>query len=94
MVDMPEQTGDDCFNWYEGWREGWFRPTLDSECQIFQVSDLNLICSNNPTPGTNRLLNTVTGSHPCILHLSGGYTDPETGKDEALKPWARALGII
>lgn len=94
MVDMPHQTGDDCFNWYEGWREGWFRPTLDSNCEIFQVSDVN--AGVEPTPGCQkmRLINTVSNSRPCILHLSGGYTSPDTGKDEALKPWARALGII
>lgn len=99
MVDMPEQTGDDCFNWYESWREGWFRPKLDSGCEIFQVSDLNakieahLDCIN-PKDEFPRLRNTLTGSLPCILHLSGGYGDPETGKDDRLKPWARALGII
>lgn len=95
MVDMPHQTGDDCFNWYEGWREGWFRPTLDHNCEIFQVSDMNaaltLTQSQQEFP---RVTNTVTNSQPCILHLSGGYGDPETGKDAALKPWARALGII
>jgi hypothetical protein len=103
MVNMPHQTGDDCYNWYEGWREGWFRPTLDSECQIFQVSDVNAQVRSfqgrdggyfGDFPDDVRLQNTVTGSNPCILHLSGGYTDPETGKDEALKPWARALGVI
>jgi len=93
MVDMPHQTGDDCFNWYEGWREGWFRPTLDSKCEIFQVSDVNASFTNLLTDEV-RLLNTVTGSKPCVIHLSGGYADPEHGKDEALKPWARALGIL
>lgn len=95
MVDMPHQTGDDCFNWYEGWREGWFRPTLDHNCEIFQVSDMNaaltLTQDQHEFP---RVTNTVTNSQPCILHLSGGYGDPETGKDEALKPWARAVGVI
>jgi hypothetical protein len=103
MVDMPHQTGDDCFNWYEGWREGWFRPTLDHNCEIFQVSDVNAKCEmrfslnaagERTTEFKHRVFNTVTGSNPCILHLSGGYADPETGKDETLKPWARALGVI
>jgi len=95
MVDMPHQTGDDCFNWYEGWREGWFRPALDSNCEIFQVSDVNAIREIKiPGDGTVRLTNTVTGSHPCILHLSGGYTDQVTGKDRVMVPWAKALGIL
>lgn len=89
MVDMPHQTGDDCFNWYEGWREGWFRPALDSNCEIFQVSDVNAIIDHDGT-----LKNVVTQSHPCILHLSGGYADPETGKDQAMQPWARALEVL
>ncbi len=103
MVDMPHQTGDDCFNWYEGWREGWFRPTLDSNCEIFQVSDVNAKIDMKFKLNTEgkrvshfdtRVFNTETGSHPCILHLSGGYADPETGKDHALIPWARSLHII
>lgn len=92
LTQMPEQTGDNCFNVYTGWREGWFRPKLDSECQIFQVSDVNA-AAEMTTHGT-RLINTVTKSEPCILHLSGGYTDPNTGKDDRMIPWARALGIL
>jgi hypothetical protein len=95
MVNMPHQTGDDCFNWYEGWREGWFRPTLDSGCEIFQVSDVNAALTiTRDAYEEPRLVNTLTKSQPCVFHLSGGYTDPETGKDAALKPWARALGVI
>jgi hypothetical protein len=104
MVDMPNQTGDDCFNWYEGWREGWFRPALDSNCEIFQVSDMNAevgfyVDMKYPGMAVNdatypRLHNRVTKSNPCILHLSGGYTDPETGKDVVMVPWARNLGIL
>jgi hypothetical protein len=94
MVAMPEQTGDDCFNWYTGWREGWFRPALDSDCEIFQVSDFNTVIMHGDTASQVRLGNFVTKSKPCILHLSGGYADPETGKDAAMIPWARALGVL
>jgi hypothetical protein len=94
MVDMPHQTGDDCFNWYEGWREGWFRPTLDSGCDIFQVSENNTAIVHSENPPDVRLINTETRSRPCILHLSGGYADQETGKDHVMIPWARALGIL
>ncbi len=34
MVAQDEQTGDDCFNWYRLILDGW-RPTLDSNCEIF-----------------------------------------------------------
>lgn len=90
MLILPRQTGDDCFNWYDGWQEGWFRPMLDSECRIFQVTDDNCGVS----PGNGRLANYHTGSQPCILHLSGGYTDQVTGKDAAMIPWATKLGVI
>lgn len=92
MLSNTDLTGDDCMEWYRGWREGWFRPKLDSECQIFQVSDVNAKAEMT-THGT-RLKNTLTNSEPCILHLSGGYTDQETGKDHVMIPWARALEII
>jgi len=36
----------------------------------------------------------ATASRPCVLHLCGGYTDPETGKDDRLKPWAEKLGVL
>ena len=102
MIEMLERmtksypdAGDECFLWYWAWRENWFRPVLDSNCGIFQVSDVNAsISSTMNLREPARLYNNLTQSRPCILHLSGGYTDPETGKDEALKPWARALGVI
>src|SRR3990167_5607155 len=90
MLKLPRQTGDDCFNHYDGWQEGWFRPMLDSNCKIFQVTDDN--CGVSPVNG--RLTNYQTVSQPCILHLSGGYTSPATGKDEAMIPWATRLGIL
>ena len=91
MLKLPRQTGDDCFNWYDAWAEGWFRPILDRECQIFQVTD-----DNCEAVGliTRRVYNQKTGSYPCVLHLSGGYTDQITGKDRVMVPWAKNLGII
>lgn len=91
MVALPRQTGDDCFNWYDLWARGW-SPMLDSECRIFQVSDGD--CTVDTSEGGRRLLNRRTDTHPCVLHLSGGYTDQVTGKDHVMEPWARRLGII
>lgn len=85
---MPIETGDDCFAWYQGWREGWFRPQVDSGCEIFQVGDQDCVAVDG------RLHNMYTRSTPCILHLSGGYTSPEIGKDDRMIPWAKRLGII
>lgn len=90
MLQLPHQTGDDSFNWRDAWLEGWFRPTLDSQCEIFQVTDEH--CGVHPATG--RLVNYKTESQPCILHLAGGYTDQVSGKDDRMKPWAERLGII
>lgn len=90
MLQLPRQTGDDCFNWYDAWQEGWFRPQLDSACRIFQVTADNTEVQGCP----GRLANTVTGQQPCLFHLSGGYTDQVTGKDHVMVPWAKRLGVI
>lgn len=89
MLALPRQTGDDCFNHYDAWQEGWYRPMLDSDCKIFQVTDSDCQVSSN-----GRLANYHTGSQPCLLHLSGGYTDQQTGKDAVMRPWAERLGIL
>ena len=88
MLKLPRQTGDECFNWYDAWQEGWFRPELDSDCRIFQVTD------NNVAELNGRLMNTHTRYLPCIFHHAGGYCDQETGKDRVMIPWARRLGVI
>lgn len=90
MLTLPRQSGDDCFNWYDGWKEGWFRPQLDHQCEIFQVTVEN-VSLHTEAP---RLYNHLTGSFPCILHVSGGYTDQVTGKDDRLIPWAQKLAVI
>lgn len=90
MLSQPDLTGDDALEWYRGWREGWFRPQLDSGCEIFQVTDENLIVP----AGMSRPYNITTNSHPCILHLSGGYTSAVYGKDDRMIPWGVRLGIL
>lgn len=87
MLKLPRRTGDDCFSWYDAWQEGWFRPQLDSNCYIFQVSNYNLSAEDG------RLINTATATEPCVIHISGGYTDQVTGKDAALLPWAQLAGV-
>lgn len=94
MLALPRQTGDDCFNHYDAWQEGWYRPMLDSDCQIFQIADDDTVVREHDGTGEMYLLNTATGSLPCVWHHSGGYTDQVTGKDERMKPWASRLGII
>ena len=92
MLKLPRQTGDECFNWYDAWQEGWFRPVLDFNCSIFQVTDNNVRVDTSE--GGVRLLNTATDTHPCLYHLAGGYCDQLTGKDSVMVPWATRLGVI
>jgi hypothetical protein len=92
MLKLPNQTSDDSFSWRDAWLEGWFRPVIDSECEIFQVTDKD--CEVAPLAHGPRLFNRATYMFPCILHLSGGYSSHENGKDDRLIPWARRLGII
>lgn len=87
MVALPRQTGDDCMNWYDLWAQGW-RPMLDSQCEIFQIATDDCVISGG------RLHNTHTDSLPCIWHHSGGYASSDYGKDPAMIPWVRKLGII
>lgn len=87
MLTNPNPTSDDSFDWRDSWLAGWFRPMLDSGCQIFQVTHEH--CSIQD----GRLFNEDTQSYPCVYHMAGGYTGPY-GKDDRLIPWAKQLGII
>ncbi len=66
--------------------------TLDTDCEIFQSAGNGDVSLNGELEireadmGRRRVYNTVTGSWPCALHLNGGYSNPETGKDEFLLP--------
>lgn len=89
MKDSYPQYGDDCFMHYDAWKEGWWRPILDSNCDIFQVRS-----EENTVMAGHRIHNQLTGSFPCILHLSGGYASQTTGRDADMQPWAERLGLI
>jgi hypothetical protein len=62
---------------------------IDHNCEIFQcatnVMDHLLISKG-------RMLNSLTGSRPCILHFNGGYTDQFKGKWYAMEKTWRQLG--
>lgn len=94
MSTCGDPTGDDCHLWYRGWREGWFKPKLDHQCAIFQISTDNceiVVDNNDQRP---RVLNTKTDQLPCIWHHSGGYSSPEFGKDDRMQSWAEKLEIV
>jgi hypothetical protein len=63
--------------------------TIDHDCQIFQNCTS---CSESLTVKKGRIENRLTGSHPCILHFNGGYTDQITGKWYCMEPIWRLLG--
>lgn len=79
----------DSGNHQEWFRQEWehYPWELDWNCHIFQTM--------NGYPSVrvvqDRVVNTVTGTWPCILHFAGGYSDPLTGRDERMKPWVEAL---
>ena len=93
MLQNPAPTSDDCFDFYGAIQEGWFRPALDSACEIFQVTDDNVVATRTQDLSV-RLFNIHTGCEPCILHLSGGFCHQAHGKDPVMVPWAQKLGII
>jgi hypothetical protein len=91
-------THDASWAYFNAWREGWFRPMLDTECTIFQTMEIRSD-KDNRSPDCiikeGKLYNTYTETYPCIAHFGGYiYVDPEHGKDRIIEPWARALGVI
>lgn len=81
-------THDESVGYANAWKEGWFRPTVDHSCEIFQEQPINCVVREG------RLYNTVTNTYPCMVHFGGGYTNPDTGKDDSVMPWAKQFGII
>ncbi len=89
MMPYLAKSGDDAEIWQMGWAEGWFRPVLDSKCEIFQTLDHAEMDLRISTGG--RLGNLETASQPCIFHLNGGYSDPITGKYDHMAGWWKLL---
>lgn len=82
--------GEDAQVWFEGWRDGWFRPAIDSECNIFQCGGCGKALKHLKIIN-HRYYNTETSSYPCILHDNGGYTDQVEGKLERMKKHYEAI---
>jgi hypothetical protein len=86
--DFPD-VGDDCFILYDMIQSGWLPTVMDTGCQIWQLRDLE----NCEVQGL-RLRNRVTGTHPSLLHMSGGYASQENFKDDMMTPVAKMLGVL
>ena len=83
---------DDVLACADGWLEGWFRPVLDTGCEIFQDNGDNGDCVIDETAA--RLTNVRTDTQPCVVHFGGGYVSPVNGKDDRMLPWAKGLKIV
>jgi len=81
--------GDDCFVWYEGMQQGWFRPEIDSRCELWRVGG-----ESEMEVRDGRLYEPSTDSYPVIWHNSGGSANAETFKDHMMIPMATKLGIL
>lgn len=94
MLTLPRQTYDDCWNWMDAWKEGWFRPVIDSRDQLFCVPDFDAAINKNwlEVVAAGRVW---SGNHtPNVIHLTGGHVEREGWKDYKLEPLARELGLI
>jgi len=65
-----------------------FGATLDYDCEIFQTVEG---CRSVRFLPDGVAINRITGTFPCVLHFPGGYSDPETGRDERIYPYWRQL---
>jgi hypothetical protein len=82
--------GDDAQVWHEAWAAGWFRPTIDHHCLVFQATCRGAALDDLEVR-EGSLYNLVTDTYPCIFHYNGGYSDPVTGKEDRIEPWRTRL---
>jgi hypothetical protein len=84
---------DDQMWWLRSIAEGTVGVALDSWCDIFQNMDAPQLRNGSDALVIHkrRVLNKITGTFPCFLHFSGGYSDPKTGRQEVMKPWWNKL---
>ena len=90
--DHPKY-GDDCFALYDGIVDGVFKPVIDENCEIFMVRGEEWM-DVFEVDGLKRIVNSATGRAPAIWHNSGGYADPVSYRDDAMRPMAERLGIL
>lgn len=93
IIDCYERMDKDCSHdqtnaFMHGITEGFFTPAIDYESVLFQdtLEDADVV--------NGHLYNTDTKTTPSIFHISGGYMDPNIGRDPVIIPWAQRLGVI
>lgn len=93
----------------QGWLQlAWAEENLDKDtfildqgCKIFQTASVSRHGLEEPNYfelaqleiKSGRVFNPATKSWPCALHLPGGYSDPETGKESVLIPLWEAIRV-
>lgn len=95
MSSLPEKYGHDgdYQNWIvkyvaeQGLNGLGYDMLVDHECSIFQ----SIIESPSVIQVGGRMVNTITGQWPCVLHFRGGYSCPDTGRDYRMKPYFDSL---
>ena len=89
MQEVNPGTHDQTPGFIQGWIEGWFSPVIDHDCKVFGIDDENYGVLGG------RVHNMRTGSYPCVFHADGRVsTNPDTGRDAILEPWAIATGVL
>jgi hypothetical protein len=75
MSKYTDTVEDESAIWQLFWAMKEWRPLIDSKCEVFQVNRIGDLKVKD-----KRLFNKHTKSNPCIMHFSGGYSDPVQGK--------------
>jgi len=66
-------------------------PVYDRHCEIFQMM---MVDTTEVYIPDGKVWNVINGTSPAMLHFQTIAADQETGRDEAIIPWARSLKII
>jgi len=101
--NLPEENHDQ--GWLQrAWADNVLNKSeflLDVNCNIFQTASVSRHGVNEPNYfelkqleiKQGRVYNPHTESWPCALHLPGGFSDPETGKESVLIPLWEAIRV-
>lgn len=89
---MEKGHHNDTYPIFNALESGLLDPVYDRRCQIFQTitnASQELLVSEY-----GHAFNLSTGTSPGLVHFLIADADQETGKDAAIIPWAKQLGII
>ena len=94
LKKIPKGAHNESYVLVEALRNG-MEFVIDHGCEIFQECGVHHGGEGTGMVMKDRMVyNEITGSNPCMVHFGGGHVDPDTGKDAAMLPLAKALGIV